>query len=80
VFRRHVPVDRVLIESDHGDADPPAAIPLRVGWVEHLVGQQYGISPAEVRQASWRNLAGLVRATSAEPLFPREFCRELSRH
>jgi TatD DNase family protein len=39
-FRTAVPPERLLIERDHGYADPPAAIPCRVEWVEHLVAQQ----------------------------------------
>jgi TatD DNase family protein len=80
IFRRHVPMDRLLIESDHGEKDPPAAIPLRVGWVEHLVGQQYGVSPSDIREVAWRNLAQLVGVTHTGHLFPQEFCVELTRH
>ena len=38
-FRTAVPPERILIERDHGYADPPAAIPCRIEWVEHLVAQ-----------------------------------------
>ena len=69
-FRRSVPLDRVLVESDHAYADPPAAIPLRIGWVEHLVGQQYGIAPEEVRAAAWRNFGRIVEEAAVARLLP----------
>jgi TatD DNase family protein len=69
-WRSRVPLDRILVETDHGWRDPPGAIPLRVGWVEHLVAQQYGITPAEVRQAAWRNFAAIVAATGTSGLLP----------
>lgn len=69
-FRSHVPPDRLLVESDHGYNDPPAAIPCRVEWVEHLVGQQYGLEAAEVRRLVWLNLAAIVRETGTRSLLP----------
>ncbi|OLS12958.1 MAG: putative deoxyribonuclease [Promethearchaeota archaeon CR_4] len=38
-FRCHVPLERVLVESDHGQDDPPPAIPHRICWAEYLVAQ-----------------------------------------
>jgi TatD DNase family protein len=70
LWRTRVPPERILLESDHGWGDPPEAIPLRIGWVEHLVGQQYGVSPEEIRLAGWRNFARLVAATGVDPLLP----------
>jgi len=70
LFRKRVPLNRILVESDHGYDDPPAAIPLRIGWVEHLVAHQYGVTPEEVRTAAWANLARLVAATGTRGLLP----------
>jgi TatD DNase family protein len=69
-FRTRVPPERVLIESDHGYRDPPAAIPCRIEWVEHLVGQQLKLSVREVRRLAWRNLATIIRETGTRDLFP----------
>ena len=77
-FRSSVPLDRVLVESDHAYADPPAAIPLRIGWVEHLVGQQYGIAPEEVRAAAWGNLARIVEEAGVARLLPIGLRRALA--
>jgi TatD DNase family protein len=37
IFRTQVPPERLLVESDHGWADPPGAIPHRLIWVEYLL-------------------------------------------
>jgi len=79
IFHSHVPVDRLLIESDHGESDPPAAIPLRVGWVEHLLGQRYALTPVEVREVGWRNLSRLADLTGTTQLFPALFQQELGK-
>lgn len=73
IFRSHVPLERILVESDHGESDPPAAIPLRVGWVEHLVAQRYDIDPADVRRQAWQNLTALVESTATGSLLPASF-------
>ena len=69
-WRTRVPLERILVESDHGYADPPAAIPCRIEWVEHLVGQQYGIPAHAVREAVWRNFGAIVRETATAALLP----------
>lgn len=70
IFRSAVPPDRILVESDHGWADPPAAIPCRVEWVEHLLSVQLQRSHREVRELVWRNFGVLVRETGIAPLLP----------
>ena len=67
-FRTRVPSERVLIESDHGYRDPPAAIPCRVEWVEHLVAQKFGFEVKSVRLLAWRNLATIIRETGTHPI------------
>jgi TatD DNase family protein len=69
-FRTRVPPDRLLIESDHGYRDPPAAIPCRIEWVEHLVGQQLRLDVMDVRCLAWRNLATIIRKTGTQKLLP----------
>jgi TatD DNase family protein len=76
-FRTTVPSDRLLVESDHGQADPPEAIPCRIEWVEHLVAQQFGLARVEVRQLAWSNLARIVRKTHTEKLFPEQFASRI---
>ncbi|MDQ7794385.1 MAG: TatD family hydrolase [bacterium] len=84
-FRTSVPLDRLLIESDHGYSDPPAAIPCRVEWVEHLVAQQRGLSVEQIRLLVWRNLGRTLGEAGALGLLPplvaaaaREVCSDAS--
>ena len=72
-FRTRVPPERILVESDHGYGDPPAAIPCRVEWVEHLVAQQLGIEVGEVRHLVWRNFARIIADTGTIDLLPQRF-------
>jgi len=69
-FHTAVPRERILVESDHGYTDPPAAIPCRVGWVEHLVAQQLRLDVEDTRQLIWRNFAAIARSTDTEKLLP----------
>jgi TatD DNase family protein len=69
-FRTRVPPERLLIESDHGYNDPPAAIPCRIEWVEHLVGQQLRLGVNDVRRLVWRNLARIVQEANIIRLMP----------
>jgi TatD DNase family protein len=77
-FHTRVPPERVLVESDHGYRDPPAAIPCRVEWVEHLVGQQLKLGVKDVRRLAWRNLATIIRETDTRELFPETFATVLA--
>jgi TatD DNase family protein len=77
-FRTRVPPERMLVESDHGYRDPPAAIPCRVEWVEHLVGQQLKLGVKDVRRLAWRNLAMIICETGTWKLFPEAFVTVLA--
>ena len=77
-FRTRVPMERILVESDHGYHDPPAAIPCRIEWVEYLVAQQYKIEVKEVRELVWRNLARIVNKVGTMDLLPESFITILS--
>lgn len=69
-FHTRVPLDRILVESDHGFGDPPAAIPHRIGWVEHLVAQQYGIQVKTLREIIWHNFSEIINQTGIRTLLP----------
>lgn len=78
-FRTAIPPERVLIESDHGWADPPAAIPCRVEWVEYLVGQQFGLGVKDVRLLAWRNLGTIILQTGTGRLLPESLAAILEK-
>jgi TatD DNase family protein len=77
-FRTCVPLERILVESDHGYHDPSAAIPYRIEWVEYLVAQQYKLEVEEVRRLVWRNLAIIVRKTGTQDLIPKSIAAVLA--
>lgn len=77
-FRSVVPPERILVESDHGFADPPEAIPCRIEWVEHLVAQQYGLGREDVRRLAWQNLLTIVKKTDTGKLLPEPFSARMS--
>jgi len=76
-FRTRVPLERILVESDHGYPDPPAAIPYKIEWVEHLVAQQYKMEAQEVRGLAWQNLATIVERSGTLNLIPESFAEIL---
>ena len=77
-FRNHVPLDRILVETDNGYNDPLLGIPSRIEWVEHLVAQQYRITRTELRDLVWRNFSDLVEKTDTIQLLPEGIRRKLS--
>ncbi|MBI4732521.1 MAG: TatD family hydrolase [Chloroflexi bacterium] len=74
-FHNHVPLERVLVESDHGYNDPPAAIPCRVEWVEYLVAQQYGLEVEELRRVVWNNFTRTVHETDTAHLLSKSLVK-----
>jgi TatD DNase family protein len=70
-FRTAVPLERLLVESDLSYNDPPAAIPCRVEWVEHLVAQQQRLDAQDIRSLAWQNLAKIVNETGTIKLLPK---------
>jgi TatD DNase family protein len=70
LFRTQVPLERLLVESDHGWADPPGAIPHRVAWVEYLLSALLKMDVREVRQLVWQNMKEVVRLTRTRALLP----------
>jgi TatD DNase family protein len=77
-FRTRVPLERILVESDHGYNDPHDAIPCRIEWVEYLVAQQFKIEVKEVRELVWRNLAIIVHKTGTRDFLPESIAAVLA--
>jgi len=70
LFRTQVPLERLLVESDHGWSDPPGAIPHRVIWVEYLLSASLGMDVHQIRQLVWHNFSTLVHQTGTRELLP----------
>ncbi len=77
LFRTQVPRERLLVESDHGWADPPGAIPHRIAWVEYLLSASLKMDVTEIRQLVWQNFAELVHLTGTRDLLPKEIAHLL---
>jgi TatD DNase family protein len=77
VHHTTIPKDRLLVESDHGVNDPPAAIPCRIEWVEHLVSQHLECQRAAVRALAWANFRRIVDEAGVRSLLPDGICRVL---
>jgi len=79
-FRTAVPPERILVESDHGWADPPAAIPCRIEWAEFLLMGQLQRSREGVRRLGWQNLAAIIRETGTQRLLPAQLQELVAEH
>jgi TatD DNase family protein len=77
-FHTRVPLERILVESDHGYNDPPAAIPCRIEWVEYLVAQQFKLDVQEVRELVWQNLGTIIQKTGTQGFLPEPMVAVLS--
>jgi TatD DNase family protein len=69
-----LPLDRVLAETDHPFGDRSAGRGRRPGNVDNVedaIARHHGLNQDGVRQATWRNLAELMRSTKCGSLLPR---------
>jgi len=70
----HIPLDRMLTETDHPYGDrsgPEPRLPGNVLPVEHAIARLHGLQPGDVRHLMWRNLDRLVRETNSRRLLSR---------
>jgi TatD DNase family protein len=71
-----VPLDRLLLETDHPFGDRSEASPRRPGNLtksEIAVSAAFGISPDALRRRTWRNLKEISEKLNLVEMFPREF-------
>lgn len=69
-----IPLDRLLIETDHPHGDrfsPSPRQPGRVPAVEAAIAKHHGLPVGEVRRQTWRNLAQIVTETNTWALLPQ---------
>lgn len=68
-----IPIERLLPETDHPDGNRRGARPHQPGnvtEVETALASARGLTPAEVRIQTWRNLVTLVEMTGTKGLLP----------
>jgi TatD DNase family protein len=71
-----VPLDRILMETDHPFGDRSETQPRRPGNAtksEHAVAAALGVSADALRLQTWRNLRGIAEKLSLIEMFPAEF-------
>ncbi|WP_199183256.1 TatD family hydrolase [Cryobacterium sp. Y29] len=69
----HIPLDRVLTETDHPSGDrgtPEPRQPGSVQLVEQALAEIHGMTVADIRQQIWGNFSKLVADVGVEPLLP----------
>ncbi len=70
---RQIPLDRLLVETDHPSGDRFSSSPRqpgRVQDVERALGKLHGLSVEKVRLQLWQNFAALTSATSTAQMLP----------
>jgi TatD DNase family protein len=68
---RHIPLDRLLTETDHPYGDrtgPDPHQPGNVLPVEYAIAKLHGLEPRRVRRGMWRNLGRLIHETGCSHL------------
>ncbi len=73
---RLVPLDRLLLETDHPFGDRSESQPRRPGNLskpESTVSAERSISPDALRRQTWRNLKTIAEKLTLVEMFPREF-------
>jgi TatD DNase family protein len=71
---RHLPIDRLLAETDHPFGDRSGPEPHRAGNVvpvELALARLHGLQPEETRRIMWRNFGQLLRTTDCLRLVNR---------
>lgn len=73
---RLVPLDRLLLETDHPFGDRSESAPRRPGNLaksESEISASFGVSPDAIRRQTWRNLKAISEKLDIVEMFPREF-------
>lgn len=71
---KSIPLNRLLLETDHPSGDRFSASPRqpgRVQSVEAAIARHHGMSASAVRKQVWANFARIVFDTGTGPLLPR---------
>lgn len=69
-----VPLDRILLETDHPSGDRFSVRPRQPGSVsdvEELLAKKFQLTAHQIRLQCWKNFAAVVESTSTESLMPR---------
>lgn len=70
---RLIPLDRLLVETDHPSGDRFSPMPRRPGRiqeVERTLAKHHGIGVEQLRDQVWKNFARIVSSTGTKQLLP----------
>ena len=73
---RMVPLDRLLLETDHPFGDKTELQPRRPGNLsrpENAISVAFNISPDALRRQTWQNLKAISEKLNLVEMFPQEF-------
>src|SRR5208283_2977316 len=74
-FSKYVPIDHILLETDHGYDDAPGEIPTKIESTERAVASKYLMDSAALRHTVWTNFKNameMIRATGQLSVSLRE--------
>jgi TatD DNase family protein len=64
-FSKHVPLDHILLETDHGYDDSPSEIPTKIESTERAVASKYLVDSAVLRRTVWSNFKNVMERIRA---------------
>lgn len=76
-----VPLDRILLETDHPSGDRFSIRPRQPGSVndvEELLAKKFKLTAHQIRLRCWKNFVAIVGSTSTESLMPRPVQRMIA--
>ncbi|ASN19934.1 TatD family deoxyribonuclease [Arthrobacter sp. YN] len=76
-----VPLDRILLETDHPSGDRFSSQPRQPGSVsdvEKLLAKRFQLTPHQIRVQCWKNFAAVVESTRTDTLMPRPVQRMIA--
>ena len=76
-FPKFVPLERILLETDHGYDDAPSLIPGRIESVENIVSIKYQTESRALRKIVWKNFGRLIEETKTRSLVSEPLIRFL---
>ena len=65
IFSKYVPIDSILLETDHGYDDSPAEIPTKIESTERAVAAKYLLDAPSLRHWVWNNFKHVVNRIGA---------------
>jgi TatD DNase family protein len=71
-----IPLDRLLLETDHPFGDRSESPPRRPGNLsgsENAVSAAFGVSPDALRRQTWRNIKTIAEKLNVVEMFPLDF-------